>query len=538
MHKFVFILCAFAFFIDANAQRKEVPNGWHLMDKQKSGYYGISLQKAYDFLKAKKIKSTNVLVAVIDSGIDTLHEDLKPVLWRNSQETEGNGIDDDNNGFVDDINGYNFLGGRDGANVKEMSYEIKRVYFMYKSKYEGKDESKIDAIDKKEFDMWKRAEKELTKNKSEVEAIMYRRAFLNAKKADSLLQTALKLNIFKGSELQLYKPETEELKKAKGVMLNLIEENVGINGTNITTLERFEEFVNGEEQKEKDLKTPPEDLRAKIIKDDPENLNDLNYGNGNIMAETPFHGTHCSGIIGAVRGNKKGIEGIADNIKIMMVRAVPDGDEHDKDVANAIRYAVDNGAKIISMSFGKDFSPYKKWVDDAIKYAEQKEVLLLHAAGNDSKDVDTEYNFPCAISEDGLYRPNNYITVGASGANEQTGIVAYFSNYGKKEVDVFAPGNSIYSTVPGGNTYDNASGTSMACPVVAGIAALLLEYFPTLSTRQIKMVIEKSAVKPKVKIKNPATYKLQMLSDISVTGGIVNAFEAVKLAATIKGERK
>jgi len=212
--------------------------------------------------------------------------------------------------------------------------------------------------------------------------------------------------------------------------------------------------------------------------------------------------------------------------------------EHDKDIANAIRYAVDNGAQVISMSFGKDFSPQKQWVDDAFRYAESKNVLLVHAAGNDAKDVDTADNFPNPVFIDGKGRANNVITVGASGDPKSGGLTASFSNYGKKEVDVFSPGVQIYSTLPGGNKYGNLQGTSMACPLVAGIAALTLEYFPTLSAKQLKYVIEKSAVAPSQKVNKPGTDEQVSLSDISKTGGIVNAYEAVKLAATLKGDLK
>jgi subtilisin family serine protease len=264
------------------------------------------------------------------------------------------------------------------------------------------------------------------------------------------------------------------------------------------------------------------------------------------MAGTPSHGTHCSGIIAAARNNGIGMDGIADNVKIMMVRAVPDGDEHDKDIANAIRYAVDNGAQVISMSFGKDFSPEKNWVDDAVKYAQSKDVLLVHAAGNDHKNIDSAQNFPNPVYIDNSGRAKNFITVGASGDPTNGGFTASFSNYGKNEVDVFAPGVNIYSTLPGGNKYGNFSGTSMACPVVAGVAGLVLEYFPDLSAEQLKYVIEKSATPIKEKVILPGTQKgageddepeMVSLSDISKSGGEVNAYEALKLASTLKGER-
>ena len=295
--------------------------------------------------------------------------------------------------------------------------------------------------------------------------------------------------------------------------------------------------LNGQLRKAEAADTPPENFRNEIVKDDPNNINDRYYGNNDVMAGTPSHGTHVSGIIAAARNNGKGMDGIADNVKIMMIRAVPDGDEHDKDIANAIRYAVDNGARIVSMSFGKSFSPEKNWVDDAVKYAESKNVLLVHAAGNDAKNVDSLENYPNPVYRDNSGRAKNYITVGASGDATNGGFTASFSNYGKNEVDVFAPGVNIYSTLPGGDKYGNFSGTSMATPVVAGLGALILGYFPDLSAQQLKYVIENSVSPVTDPVKQPGTGDLVSLSDISRSGGEINAFNAVKLAATLKGER-
>ena len=259
------------------------------------------------------------------------------------------------------------------------------------------------------------------------------------------------------------------------------------------------------------------------------------------MAGTPSHGTHVSGIIGAARDNDKGIQGIADKVRIMTLRAVPDGDEHDKDIANAIRYAVDNGAQIINMSFGKSFSPQKEWVDEAVKYAASKDVLLIHAAGNDAKNLDEEKNFPSPLFLDGTLA-GNFLTVGASGDYTNGGLTAEFSNYGKAGVDVFAPGVGIYSTLPGGNKYGANSGTSMAAPVVSGIAALVLSYYPHLSAIQLKEILEKSVVQQTDPVNLPARGKEEkeevLLSDISRTGGVVNAYQAVKMASEIKVPKK
>ena len=524
------------------AQKDDVPKGWHLMDKGDSGYYGISINKAYAFLKSKNIKSKTVIVAVIDSGVDTTHEDLRSILWHNPKEIPGNGIDDDKNGYVDDIYGWNFLGGHDGKNVEEDSFEGARVYHKLKSKFEGKDPATLlTKEDKEQYKMWKRAEKEVvgdTKTNS-LELIFLKRAYAGAMKSDTILRKALNMDKYTGKDIDTLNPVDADARKAKSLLLPLFQGNDAMETSNQEFLEGFGEYVSGEEKKADAATTPPVDFRGNIVKDNYDDFNDRFYGNNDVMAseKSALHGTHVSGIIAAMRNNGVGMDGIADNVRIMMVRAVPDGDEHDKDIALAIRYAVDNGAEVINMSFGKGFSPEKKWIDEAVQYAATKNVLLVHAAGNDAKDVDTTFNFPTPVYQaDGMRAPN-WITVGASGDPKAGGLTASFSNYGKKEVDVFAPGVKIYSTVPGGNKYQNLQGTSMASPVVAGLAALILEYFPTLSAAQVKMVIEKSASKPADKVKNPETGELVSLGDISKSGGIINAYEAVKLASTLKGER-
>jgi subtilisin family serine protease len=503
MNKITTLAFAFmAFCISAFAQKGEVPKNWHQLDPATTGYNGISLQKAYDLIRTKKLKSNRVLVAVIDSGIDTLHEDLKPVLWVNPKEIPGNGIDDDKNGYIDDMNGWNFIGGKDGRNVKEDSYEATRVYHNLKVKWEGKTTADAtSAKDKIEFANYTRAKEKIVGDvdPKQLKQIEFMLAKITV--GDSIIKKELGKEEYTATDMEEYKPTDADAKMAKGILVNISKAN---NTTDITNKQLIDE-LNGE----------------------------LRKGEA-VMANTPFHGTHCAGIIAQARGNGKGGDGIADNVRIMALRAVPDGDEHDKDIANAIRYAVDNGAKIISMSFGKDFSPEKQWVDDAYRYAASKNVLLVHAAGNDSKNVDTTYNFPNPFYIDGSGRANNIITVGASGDKKNGGLTASFSNYGKKEVDVFAPGVNINSTIPGGDTYDNASGTSMACPVVAGIAALLLSYYPNLTAIQLKEAIEKSAVVSKEKVNNPETKEKVLLSTLSKTGGFVNAYEAVKYAGNMQ----
>ena len=527
------LLSAAAF---AQKTSTDIPKNWYQLDKAATGYYGISLDKAYAFVKTKKLKSKQVIVAVIDGGIDTLHEDLKPILWTNTKEIPGNGIDDDHNGYIDDVHGWNFLGGKDGRNVKEDSDEGARVYNTLKVKY-GEvipDEASISTVEKAEVAMYKKAKQKIMGNINPSETAFLKQLLPRIIKGDSVIAKDLNKEEYNCTDLEKYNPENIYAKSTKMFLVELCKAN---NSDEISNKQIIEE-LQGDLRKADAAVNAPKEYRKEIVQDDETNINDRFYGNNDIMTATPFHGTHCAGIIAAVRDNGKGINGIADNVRIMMVRAVPDGDEHDKDIANAIRYAVDNGAQIISMSFGKEFSPEKIWVDSAAKYAESKGVLLVQAAGNDAKDVDNSDNFPSPVYLDNGQKATNWITVGASGDPKNGGITASFSNYGKKSVDVFAPGVQIYSTIPGGTNYGNASGTSMACPVVVGTAAFLMEYYPKLSARQIKYIIEKSAVAPDIDVNIPGTKEKTKLSELSKSGGLLNVYEAIKLAATLSGDRK
>ena len=533
------LLFAVNSFAQNNFDQKEktkIPNNWYQLDLVKTGYNGISLDKAYTLLNAKKLTGNRIIVAVIDTGIDTLQEDIKPVLWTNSKEIPGNGIDDDHNGYIDDIHGWNFLGGKDGRNVKEESYEAARIYYTLKSKWEDNttDTNKLQENDLLEYQTFNRSKAWLFNDIDFEEIAVIKSTLPKMKVGDSIIRSDLGKTEYSAVELKDYSSSYLFARITRSILLEIAKDNNNFDITNRDLLESLQAKV----RKADAATTPPRSFRKEIIGDDETNINDRNYGNNDIMADFSFHGTHCSGIIAAARNNNKGIDGIADHVQIMMLRALPDGDEYDKDIANAIHYAVDNGAKIINMSFGKDFSLHKQWVDDAFRYADSKGVLLVHAAGNDSKNIDTADNFPNPVYMDGKGRAGNVITVGASGNVNDGGITAYFSNYGKSKVDVFAPGVSIYSTIPGVNAYGKASGTSMACPVVTGVAALILEHYPKLSPQQIKYIIEKSVTVPAEKVNIPGTENKVYLNEISKTGGIVNAYEAVKLAGTINAEKR
>lgn len=514
----------------------EIPKNWHTQNQDSTGIYGISLDKAYGFINSKKIKSKQVVVAVIDSGIDTLHEDLKSVLWTNPKEIPNNGIDDDNNGYIDDVHGWNFLGGKDGRNVKKDSYEAARVYNKLKLKFDNVsvDESKLSEIEKIEWANFNKAKQRLVGDINPDEIAFIKKLMPVFLKGDSVITKDLGKKEYNCTDLDKYVTTNADAKKTKMFLLQLCKGN----GTDDITNNQIIDEFDGQIRKSEAADHAPEEYRKSIVQDDESNINDRNYGNNDLMAANPFHGTHCAGIIAAVRNNKMGMDGIADNVKIMMVRAVPDGDEHDKDIALAIRYAVDNGAQVISMSFGKEFSPEKQWVDEAVQYAEKMGVLLVHAAGNDGKNVDTTDNFPSPIYKNSNKKATNWITVGASGDPSNGGIAANFSNYGKKEVDIFAPGVQIYSTMPGGDKYGAASGTSMACPVVAGTAALIMSYYPSLTVQQVKYAIEKSAQQITENVKQPGSDESVPFSDLSKSGGLLNAYSAIQLASTLKGERK
>ena len=522
----------------SNAQNmmgnKDTIKTWYLKDKMADGFAGISLNKAYQLLKNKK--STPIIVAVIDSGVDTTHEDLKAILWHNPKEIPNNGIDDDGNGYTDDYYGWNFLGGKDGRNIEKASSEKARVYHAYKALYEGKtiDETKFSAEEKYQYNMWKKTASDIeptTESMAQLPTMQRVRNTLVT--LDSIIKKEGNTKEYTSEQLEKMSMASADGKNAKAKFINLMKMiGLGSEVKNTMVLEMIGEEVDKMQDDAQAKTTPPTDIRADIIKDNAADITDKFYGNKDVMGASSLHGTHVSGIIGASRNNGFGMDGVADNVKVMMLRAVPNGDEYDKDIALAIRYAVDNGAKVINMSFGKSFSPNKKWVDDAFKYAASKDVLIVHAAGNDAKNIDSTDNYPSTTFLDGSVA-KNVITVGASSdpfiAKSYT---ASFSNYGKVGVDIFAPGNQIYSTLPGGNTYGFLDGTSMASPVVAGLAGLLRSYYPKLSAEQIKQAIDGSATNLGTGITTlkPGTQEQVLLSTLCNSGGLLNAYSAVEAA--------
>jgi subtilisin family serine protease len=518
---------------------QNVPKNWQLLDPATDHVLGISLQKAYDYLSSKNKKASPIVVAVIDSGIDTTHEDLKNILWTNSKEIAGNGIDDDKNGYIDDVHGWNFLGGKNGESVKRAPDERSRIYHKYKAKFASTplDISALSSADKALYDIWKKTDTELNFSDEEKEQLKYVEMLSNAfKKHDKILRQEMNMASYNRETLTAFMPSSVLGKEAKLGMLSLQRiMQLDKEELNTYTIAQLEEYIEGKTVAFSSKEKLPNDERTLIVRDNYYNFSDAFYGNNDIMGPTPNHGTHVSGIIAASRNNGVGIDGVSDAVKIMMIRVVPDGDEYDKDVALAIKYAVDNGAKIINMSFGKAYSPEKYWVDSAVRYAEQKDVLLVHSAGNESYNLDSTSVFPNAYLAVWKQNASNFITIGASSDALITdnSIAAEFSNYGKKNVDLFAPGVKIYSTLPGTNVYGNQDGTSMASPIVTGVAALLRTYYPNLSAKQVKTILEKSVYVPELSAPCllPGNSSIATaFSSLSKTGGIVNAYNAVMLA--------
>jgi cell wall-associated protease len=506
----------------------EAPKDWFLRDPETDHLQGVSAEKTYATLLQGK-PSRTVLVAVIDSGIDIDHEDLKDLIWTNKNEIAGNGIDDDKNGYIDDVHGWNFIGGKNG-NVNEDTYELTREYMKLKAKFENADDRRIKKKEKANYERWKKIETQFEARLKQAKQGYenYKGLYENATFGNDTLKKVLGVEKLNPSLLEGINSDDPRLKIAVGSVAFLFQ-ILGPDADIDEGLKGLEEGVHYFEVQVKYGYNTDFDSR-KIVGDNYSNLYEKGYGNNDVKGPDPLHGTHVAGIIGANRKNEIGIKGIADNVIIMPVRAVPNGDERDKDVANAILYATDNGAKIINMSFGKSYSPEKEVVDKAVKYAESKGVLLVHAAGNDGDNNDTDDNFPSRYFKDGK-EAKNWMEIGASAAGTDE-LVASFSNYGKKSVDLFAPGVEIYSTTPG-NTYKNESGTSMASPTTSGVAALLMSYFPELSYADVKEILKQSTRKfDNLNVKKPGSKGKEDIkfSELSNTGGLVNAYEAVKLA--------
>lgn len=486
---------------------------WGHSDLVTDSIPGMSLEKAYNFLQEKK--GVEVVVGVVDSGTDLLHEDLKDVAWVNQKEIPSNGVDDDKNGYVDDINGWNFLG-----TIYKEHLEYQRIV---KDPSIANEETLKEAT--KFYD-----EKVATAKANEKR---YGQMLKMVSNADDALSKHFNKSDYSKDEVTKTVTEDKALKESIEVAKQMY-------GFGLSSLVQAKQELSKLVENASSMLSG-EDLKKEyrsVLGDDPNTMDNISYGDAATGHSTKdeAHGTHVSGIIGASRNNKIGMNGVATNVKIMAVRAVPDGDEYDKDVALGIRYAVDNGAKVINTSFGKGFSPKKEWVYEAILYAASKDVLIVNAAGNDGKNLDVEKTFPNDSRDLVTEISDNVLTVGAMSANYDENLPASFSNYGKINVDVFAPGVQIYSTTPDGG-YAKFSGTSMAAPSTAGVAALLRSYYPKLSASQVKHILMNSGtminfdvIKPGSRSREKPTGEKVSFSELSVSGRVVNAYNALKMA--------
>ncbi|GAA5222114.1 S8 family serine peptidase [Membranihabitans marinus] len=488
--------------------------------------------------------SNKVIVAVIDGGVDAEHEDLKDIMWVNSDEIPGNNIDDDNNGYIDDIYGWNFIGNANGENVNQDTYEITRQYKKLHAKYNNVKAEDVSKKDKEEYANYlkykSKVEKEYEKSKEDYDNLMQQKLFIEnfLKMANATVGDEMAINSNTIAKLEKEKADVNQ--QVIGILKNIIE----------STGESFENFMAFEKFVLSDIEAGEKYYASKskygynvdfdprhIVGDDFSNKKEKYYGNNDVAGPDAFHGTHVAGIIAANRNNSIGIKGISNQVEIMGVRVVPDGDERDKDVANGIRYAVDNGAKVINMSFGKGISPAKSVVDKAVKYAAKHDVLLIHAAGNEASNTDTTSNFPTDIyDKKGLFGKKkyakNWMEIGALAMNKTEKSVASFSNFGQQNVDLFAPGHNIYSTAPD-NKYKSSSGTSMAAPVVAGVAAIIRANFPSLSAEQVKNILMETADPIEIPVNEPGSEEKVDFSKLSVSGGIVNAEKAYRMAQSM-----
>lgn len=500
---------------------------WSATDLATDTIPGMSVDKAYAEL-IPNLKGINVIVAVIDSGIDIEHEDLKNVIWINKGEIPNNEIDDDKNGFIDDVHGWNFLGDIVGENL-----EFTRIVRRYDTKFNGKDVAEISEVDMETFVLYQKAKAEQNKNYDETEANRDRYTQMLKQVTDANNQISKKLGTedYSAEELAAIIDPSDDEQKNIAVLTQMLSYGGSIPEF-MVRLNGGIDYYDGRMKNHFNMDT---DFRG-VLNDNPYDITDTSYGNNDVDGPNPkkedaLHGTHVAGIIAAQRGNGIGMDGVAQNVEIMVVRAVPDGDEYDKDVALAIRYAVDNGAKVINTSFGKGYSQNPEWVWDAIKYAGKKDVLIVNAAGNDGVDLDITTSYPNDQNGTGAEMSDNFITIGALNYKYGEEMVATFSNYGATSVDLFSPGVKIWSTTPL-DTYEYLQGTSMASPNVAGVAAMIRSYYPKLSAKQVKQVLMDSGLHTSTPvIVGGEESNIQPFDAISKSGNTANLYNALIMAS-------
>lgn len=515
------------------------PINWQHQDFDKTSLNGTNLIELYDYIASTNRRPSSVIVGILDSGVETDHEDLDNSMWINPGEIANNGKDDDKNGYIDDLHGWNFLGGPDGQNVNADTYEQTRLVAQMNKYFEGKNIDELKAADAKKYKeylvMKESVDKNMMSAKNNYEALSSQAAMIDEMVAD--VKDVMGGRNLTEKNIDLLQDTTEQITRVKSFLTQVLPQ-VGENTRSVQDLEDALkqdlqgglDYYGGGYKYHHNVDFDPRSIIGDNYADKYEKI----YGNNDFEGPDALHGTHVAGIVGAEIDNGVGGNGMSKYAKIMTVRVVPDGDERDKDVANGIIYAVDNGAKVINMSFGKGYSPEKEVVDKAVKYALKNDVLLVHAAGNAAQNNDVESNFPNArFDKIGLFGPKeakNWIEVGALAPDQGENMVATFSNYGANSVDIFAPGVAIFAAVPD-NSYKKLSGTSMASPVVAGAAALIRSYFPELSAKQVKKcLVEGGRTVSQSVIKPGSEDEKVAFSSLSRSGKILDVYGAYKMA--------
>ena len=507
------------------AALSEAPQDWFHLNREQARVPGLATRTAYETVLKDRTPRDTVTVAIIDSGIDVGHEDLTSTTWTNADEVPGNDTDDDNNGYVDDVNGWNFIGGNNGKNVNQDTYELTRIYVDLRKQFGDTDSS---AVAPENRDAYRRFQEIKTtfqdkREQAKQELSNVRKARDAVEFSEKVLTNHLGTDTLSREAIDTISTSKQEVSRARDILLYFYRQNLSPQD-----IYDYYDHLN----RKVEYNYNPDFNPRSIVGDNYSDKTERVYGNNDVAGPDPSHGTHVGGIVAADRNNGIGINGIADAVRIMSIRAVPNGDERDKDVANAIRYAVDNGADVINMSFGKAYSPHKEVVDAAVRYADSLGVLMVHAAGNDGENVDSTSNYPTRRYLDGG-QADLWIEVGASSWKGEPNLAAPFSNYGDETVDVFAPGRAIYSTVPG-NKYEQNDGTSMAAPMVSGVAALIMAYYPTLTPQQVRQIILETAISyENTEVTRPGSSKKVPFGRLSRTGGIVNAHAALKRAQEV-----
>lgn len=508
----------------------EPPEGWHHWDEEETQFRGISSQLAYDTILKNKSPQKEVVVAIIDGGVDTDHEDLKNVLWVNEDEVPGNQKDDDGNGYVDDVHGWNFIGGADGQHVNHDTFELTRIYRKLHAKFADVDSTALNEKEMQQYGYYREIRsdyeeeiRQLDQQYSNIQSLEQ-----SMGQAKQILNDHFSDSAYTYDDVINLQPDSQELNFAKNVMSYIMEND--IDSTLIADQKKqIYEFAK--------YGYNPDFNPRHIVGDNYEDKTERHYGNNDVAGPDPSHGTHVAGIVAAARDNGIGMNGVATSTRIMAVRTVPNGDERDKDVANAIRYAVDNGADVINMSFGKSYSPHKEVVDRAINYADQHGVLMVHGAGNEAKNTDQKPSYPTDVYGSMLSDSSAtlWLSVGATTWKPNEEFVANFSNYGNQTVDLFAPGVDIYSTMPD-NKYKFQEGTSMAAPVVTGTAALIMAYYPKLTAQQVRQLIYENTTKyPNQEVivpheGNSNESEQKLFPALSASDGVVNVYNALQAA--------